>query len=62
MALGAENLNVQAPYPWIMASSAGVFCALAIMVCRLLVLRRASLTPAIQTPQVDEADYRRVGT
>nr|WP_274707965.1 glycosyltransferase 87 family protein [Arthrobacter sp. H16F315] len=61
VALGAENLNIQTPGPWIMASSAGVFCALAIMVCWLLVLRRASLTPAIQT-QVDEAESRRVGT
>jgi alpha-1,2-mannosyltransferase len=39
-ALGAENLDLQTPVPWIMASSAGVFCALAIMVCWLVVLRR----------------------
>ena len=41
---GAENLNVQTPGLWIMASSAGVFCALAIMACWLVVLRRGSLT------------------
>ena len=45
-ALGAENLDVQTPGLWIMASSAGVFCALAILVCWLLVLRRGSLAPA----------------
>jgi alpha-1,2-mannosyltransferase len=39
-ALGAGNLDLQTPVPWIMASSAGVFCALAIMVCWLVVLRR----------------------
>src|SRR6478752_764342 len=39
-ALGAENLDLQTPVPWIMASSAGVFCAVAIMVCWLVVLRR----------------------
>ncbi|MGN7250599.1 MULTISPECIES: glycosyltransferase 87 family protein [unclassified Arthrobacter] len=39
-ALGAENLNLQTPVLWIMASSAGVFCALAIMVCWLVALRR----------------------
>lgn len=41
-ALGAENLDVQTPGPWIMASSAGVFCALAILACWLVVLRRSS--------------------
>lgn len=45
-ALGAEDLNVQTPGLWIMASSAGVFCAVAIMVCWLVVLRRGSLTTA----------------
>jgi alpha-1,2-mannosyltransferase len=45
-ALGAEDLNIQTPGLWIMASSAGVFCALAIMVCWLVVLRRGSLAPA----------------
>lgn len=41
---GADNLNVQTPGLWIMASSAGVFCALAIMACWFVVLRRGSLT------------------
>lgn len=45
-ALGAENLDIQTPGLWIMASSAGVFCAVAILVCWLVVLRRASLVPA----------------
>ncbi|MHA7222171.1 glycosyltransferase 87 family protein [Arthrobacter sp. RHLT1-20] len=45
-ALGAQNLDIQTPGLWIMASSSGVFCALAIMVCWLVVLRRGSLTPA----------------
>jgi hypothetical protein len=51
-ALGAEDLDVQTPGLWIMASSAGVFCALAILVCWLVCpptglpgsgLRRSSL-------------------
>ncbi len=42
-ALGAENLDFQAPEPWLMASSAGVFCAVAILACWLVVLRRNSL-------------------
>ncbi|MDV8146859.1 glycosyltransferase 87 family protein [Arthrobacter sp. B10-11] len=42
-ALGAENLGFQAPEPWLMASSAGVFCAVAILACWLVVLRRGSL-------------------
>ena len=42
-ALGAENLDLQTPGLWIMASSGGVFCALALMLCWLLVLRRGSL-------------------
>jgi alpha-1,2-mannosyltransferase len=41
---GADNLDVQTPGLWIMASSSGVFCALAIMACWLVVLRRGSLT------------------
>jgi alpha-1,2-mannosyltransferase len=45
-ALGAENLDVQTPGLWIMASSAGVFCALAILVCWLVVLRRGTLAAA----------------
>jgi alpha-1,2-mannosyltransferase len=47
-ALGAENLDVQTPGLWIMASSAGVFCALALMACWLIVLRRGSLAPALE--------------
>jgi alpha-1,2-mannosyltransferase len=46
-ALGAENLDIQTPGFWIMASSAGVFCALAILVCWLVVLRRGALAPAL---------------
>jgi alpha-1,2-mannosyltransferase len=42
-ALGAENLDFQTPEPWLMASSAGVFCAVAILACWLVVLRRNSL-------------------
>ncbi len=47
-ALGAGNLDIQTPGLWIMASSAGVFCALAILVCWLVVVRRGSLSPAAQ--------------
>ncbi|MDQ0755407.1 glycosyltransferase 87 family protein [Arthrobacter sp. B3I4] len=42
-ALGAQNLDLQTPDLWIMASSAGVFCAVALMLCWLFVLRRGSL-------------------
>lgn len=42
-AFGAQNLDLQTPVPWIMASSAGVFCAVALMLCWLLALRRGSL-------------------
>ena len=42
-ALGSQDLNVQTPGLWIMASSAGVFCAVAILVCWLVVLRRHSV-------------------
>lgn len=42
-ALGAGNLNLQTPGLWIMASSAGVFCALAILACWIVVLRRGKL-------------------
>ncbi|KQN95451.1 mannosyltransferase [Arthrobacter sp. Leaf69] len=45
-ALGAENLDIQTPGLWIMASSAGVFCALALLICWLVVLRRGSPAPA----------------
>ena len=43
--LGAENLDVQTPGLWIMASSAGVFCAVALLVCWLVALRRDSVAP-----------------
>lgn len=42
-ALGAPDLNVQTPGLWIMASSAGVFCAVAILVCWLFALRRVAV-------------------
>jgi alpha-1,2-mannosyltransferase len=42
-ALGAENLDFQVPEPWLMASSAGVVCAVAILACWLVVFRRGSL-------------------
>jgi alpha-1,2-mannosyltransferase len=44
LALGATDLDVQTPGLWIMASSAGVFCALALMGCWLVVLRRDSVS------------------
>jgi alpha-1,2-mannosyltransferase len=44
-AFEAENLDVQTPGLWIMASSAGVFCAAAILMCWLAVLRRGALAP-----------------
>ncbi|MEC5190056.1 MULTISPECIES: glycosyltransferase 87 family protein [unclassified Arthrobacter] len=53
-ALGAEDLNVQTPGLWIMASSAGVFCAVAILVCWLMVLRRGAVTPAADLDQDGE--------
>ncbi|MDR6987827.1 alpha-1,2-mannosyltransferase [Paenarthrobacter nitroguajacolicus] len=43
LALGSPDLNVQTPGLWIMASSAGVFCAAAILVCWLVALRRHSI-------------------
>jgi alpha-1,2-mannosyltransferase len=46
-ALGAENLDIQTPGLWIMASSAGVFCAVALLVCWLVALRRGSLAPEL---------------
>ncbi|WP_432393501.1 glycosyltransferase 87 family protein [Pseudarthrobacter sp. L19] len=45
-ALGAQNLDVQTPGLWIMASSAGVFCAVALLLCWRLALRRGSLAHA----------------
>lgn len=44
-ALGAADLNVQTPGLWIMASSAGVFCAVVILVCWLVALRRDAVLP-----------------
>jgi alpha-1,2-mannosyltransferase len=58
-ALGAEDLNVQTPGLWIMASSAGVFCALAILVCWFIVLRRGSLAPAFGALHAEEGPARR---
>jgi alpha-1,2-mannosyltransferase len=46
MAFDAEDLDVQTPGLWIMASSAGVFCAMAILTCWLGVLRRGALALA----------------
>ncbi|MCT9869293.1 glycosyltransferase 87 family protein [Paenarthrobacter aurescens] len=43
LALGSVDLNVQTPGLWIMVSSAGVFCAVAILVCWFVVLRRNSV-------------------
>lgn len=37
---GSENLNAQLPEPWLMASSAGVFCGAALEVYWLVVLRK----------------------
>ena len=59
-ALGAENLDIQTPGLWIMASSAGVFCALALLVCWLVALRRDSLAPGLElaAAPVPERDVR----
>jgi alpha-1,2-mannosyltransferase len=46
-ALGAENLDIQTPGVWIMASSAGVFCAVALLACWFVALRRGSPGPAL---------------
>jgi alpha-1,2-mannosyltransferase len=54
LVLGAQNLDVQTPGLWIMASSAGVFCAVAIMLCWLLVLRRGSVSPAVDVRRGSE--------
>ncbi|RKR20670.1 glycosyltransferase 87 family protein [Arthrobacter oryzae] len=55
-ALGAENLDVQTPGLWIMASSAGVFCAVAILACWLVALRRESLPADIELGSEPAAD------
>jgi len=52
--LGAADLNVQTPGVWIMASSAGVFCAVAILACWLGALRRN----AIRTDEVPDIPTR----
>jgi alpha-1,2-mannosyltransferase len=52
--LGAADLNVQTPGVWIMASSAGVFCAVAILACWLGALRRN----AIRTDEVPDVPTR----
>ena len=59
-ALGAENLDIQTPGLWIMASSAGVFCAVALLVCWLVALRRDPLGPELDlAPEpVAERDVR----
>ncbi|MDF9751158.1 glycosyltransferase 87 family protein [Arthrobacter sp. ES3-54] len=49
-ALGAENLDVQTPGLWIMASSSGVFCAVALLVCWLVALRLDALAPGLDLP------------
>ncbi|MEV5051671.1 glycosyltransferase 87 family protein [Arthrobacter sp. LAR12-1-1.1] len=54
-ALGAENLDVQTPGLWIMASSAGVFCAVAMLVCWLVALRRDSVAPGLDFDAVPAA-------
>ncbi len=46
MAFDAENLDVQTPALWSLASSAGVFCAAAVLLCWLAVLRGGALAPA----------------
>jgi alpha-1,2-mannosyltransferase len=43
MAFDAENLDIQTPGLWIMASSAGAFCAFALLLCWLAALRRGTL-------------------
>ncbi|MDI2034640.1 glycosyltransferase 87 family protein [Paenarthrobacter nitroguajacolicus] len=52
--LGAADLNVQTPGLWIMASSAGVFCAVAILLCWLAALRRN----AVRTDEVPDVPTR----
>ncbi|MFJ4265945.1 glycosyltransferase 87 family protein [Paenarthrobacter nicotinovorans] len=53
-ALGAANLDVQTPGLWIMASSAGVFCAAAILLSWLAALRRNS----VRTEEVPDVPTR----
>ncbi|MFJ5954642.1 glycosyltransferase 87 family protein [Paenarthrobacter sp. NPDC092416] len=58
-ALGAADLNVQTPGLWIMASSAGVFCAVMIMVCWLVALRRSAVPDDIPSRLRQRAMARR---
>jgi alpha-1,2-mannosyltransferase len=56
MAFDAENLDIQTPGLWIMASSAGAFCAFALLLCWLAALRRGTLDstePAAAEPAAD---------
>ena len=55
-ALGAENLDIQTPGLWIMASSAGVFCAVALLACWLVALRRESLAPELELANLPVAE------
>jgi alpha-1,2-mannosyltransferase len=55
-ALGAQNLDIQTPGLWIMASSAGVFCAVALLVCWLVALRRDSVAPELDLVSVPAAE------
>ncbi|SEI44234.1 alpha-1,2-mannosyltransferase [Arthrobacter sp. yr096] len=54
LALGSADLNVQTPGLWIMASSAGVFCAVAILICWFVALRRNS----VRTDEVPDVPTR----
>ncbi|MDQ0677431.1 alpha-1,2-mannosyltransferase [Arthrobacter pascens] len=54
MAFDAEDLDIQTPGLWIMASSAGAFCAGAILLCWLAALRRGALASA--EPDVEAPD------
>jgi alpha-1,2-mannosyltransferase len=44
LAFGAEDLDIQTPGLWIMASSGGAFCGAAILLCWLAALRRGALS------------------
>jgi alpha-1,2-mannosyltransferase len=58
MAFDAENLDIQTPGLWIMASSAGVFCSGAILLCWLAALRRGALARAEPVSEADPAPTR----
>jgi alpha-1,2-mannosyltransferase len=55
MAFDAENLDVQTPGLWIMASSAGAFCGAAILLCWLGALRRGALSKEGAHPREPDA-------